>query len=377
MNPPLTASWLRQQLTSLNLAAHITWVAVAADLWRQNFGVANSPQLAAVAMSLLVLFVLALLANFGGRLRGPACTAAVLVQGVCALALVACTRVWSTPILIIIVVAQAAALWSARVLTWWMLISNLALYAIIARMQWDANAALTVAMQVGFQSFAVLMTRFAARAEQRAEELRAINAELVATRSLLAEGVRDQERLRLSRELHDVAGHKLTALKINLRALQQQVPASLADDATQCTQLADELLGDLRGVVRQMRSDEGIDLGRALNSLAAPFRKPVVRIVLDPVVRVESLDLAHTIVRVVQEGITNAVRHADAGHATVTLSRDAEHLRLEIADDGRNPAPIRPGHGLGGMRERIEECGGELHIERGARGTTLHVRWPA
>ncbi|HRG15284.1 MAG TPA: sensor histidine kinase [Pseudomonadota bacterium] len=377
MNPPTPAHWLRQQTSPLNLAAHITWMAVAADLWRQDFGVARSGMPMLVSVSVLVLFVLALLANFGGRLRGPACTAAVLVQGVCALALVACTRVWSTPILVIIVVAQSAALWSTRALSLWMLVSNLVLYAIIAKLQWDVNAALSVVMQVGFQSFAVLMTRFAASAEQRAEELRAINAELVATRSLLAEGVRDQERLRLSRELHDVAGHKLTALKLNLRALQQQAPADLVDDVAQCTQLADELLGDLRGVVRQMRSDDGIDLGRALNSLAAPFRKPAVRIVLDPAVRVDSLELAQTIVRVVQEGITNAVRHADAEHATVTLCRDGERLRLDIADDGRATAPIRAGHGLTGMRERIEEHGGELRVERGARGTTLRIQLPA
>jgi signal transduction histidine kinase len=301
----------------------------------------------------------------------------VLVQGVCALALVACTRVWSTPILVIIVIAQAAAIWSPRALALWMLVSNLVLYAIIAKLQWDVNAALSVVMQVGFQSFAVLMTRFATSAEQRAEELRAINAELVATRSLLAEGVRDQERLRLSRELHDVAGHKLTALKLNLRALQQQAPDDLVDEVAQCTQLADELLGDLRGVVRQMRSDDGIDLGRALNSLAAPFRRPRVDIVLDPAVRVDSLELAQTIVRVVQEGITNAVRHAEAEQVTVTLRRDHDRLRLDIRDDGRARTPIRAGHGLTGMRERVDEHGGELVIDRDASGTTLHVVLPA
>ena len=126
-----------------------------------------------------------------------------------------------------------------------------------------------------------------------------------------------------------------------------------------------------------MRSDDGIDLGRALNSLAAPFRRPRVDIVLDPAVRVDSLELAQTIVRVVQEGITNAVRHADAEHTTVTLRRDGEQLRLDIADDGRATTPIRAGHGLTGMRERVEEHGGELHVERGPHGTTLRVLLPA
>ncbi len=377
MNPPTPAHWLRQQLSPLNLAAHITWIAVATDLLRQDFGQSRSGVPMTVSAALFAIFVCALVVNFSGRLRGTACTAAVLMQGMCALALVACTRVWSTPILVIIVIAQAAAMWSPRALALWMLVSNLALYAIIAKLQWDVNAALSVVMQVGFQSFAVLMTRFATSAEHRAEELRAINAELVATRSLLAEGVRDQERLRLSRELHDVAGHKLTALKLNLRALQQQAPDDLVDEVAQCTQLADELLGDLRGVVRQMRSDDGIDLGRALNSLAAPFRRPRVDIVLDPAVRVDSLELAQTIVRVVQEGITNAVRHAEAEQVTVTLRRDHDRLRLDIRDDGRARTPIRAGHGLTGMRERVDEHGGELVIDRDASGTTLHVVLPA
>lgn len=377
MNPTTSPHGLRHQLEPLNLAAHITWIAIAADLMRQDFGVARSGVPALLSAGVLVLFVAALFANLSGRLRGAHATSSLLVQGACALALVACTRVWSTPILYIIVIAQAAAIWPTRALLAWALAGNLVLYGIIARFSWNMDALLAVVMQAGFQAFAALMSRLAAAAEQRAEQLRAINAELVATRTLLAEGARDQERLRLSRELHDVAGHKLTALKLNLRALQQQSTGALAEDIASCTQLADELLGDLRGVVRQMRSDDGIDLARALASLAAPFRKPAVRIDIDPALRVDSLETAQTIVRVVQEGITNAVRHADADRVVVSLRRDGGVLRLDIGDDGRARAPIREGHGLTGMRERVAEHGGKLEIERDAGGTTLRVALPA
>lgn len=377
MNPHASLHWLRQQLEPLNLAAHITWIAIAIDLERQDFGVARTGMPAIGSTLLLGLFVTGLIANFSGRLRGVAGTIALMVQGLSALALIASTRVWSTPILCVVVVAQAASLWPLRGLVLWMLASNILLYGIIARFGWDADALLGIIMQIGFQAFAALMARIAAGAEQRAAELRAINAELIATRTLLAEGARDQERLRLSRELHDVAGHKLTALKLNLRALQQQHDGTVADEIALCTQLADELLGDLRGVVRQMRSDDGIDLARALNSLAAPFRKPRVQIDLDPDLRVESLDLAQTLVRVVQEGITNAVRHAEAERVVVSLRRHGDRLHLRIADDGRARAPIRAGHGLTGMRERIDEQGGELTIEHASQGTTLNVVLPA
>jgi signal transduction histidine kinase len=80
---------------------------------------------------------------------------------------------------------------------------------------------------------------------------------------------------------------------------------------------------------------------------------------------------------VVQEGITNAVRHAEAEQVTVTLRRDHDRLRLDIRDDGRARTPIRAGHGLTGMRERVDEHGGELVIDRDASGTTLHVVLPA
>src|SRR5699024_2029040 len=85
------------------------------------------------------------------------------------------------------------------------------------------NAGFSLLSFIGFQMFAVLVMRYAIRAEDMAADLKSVNARLLATRSLLSETARDQERLRLSRELHDVAGHKLTALKLNLRGLAGRV----------------------------------------------------------------------------------------------------------------------------------------------------------
>lgn len=371
------SSLLQSATEPLNLAAHITWVAIGADLLSNDFGTTRSSVPMSTSVLLFVLFVAALILQFSGRLQGRARDVVLLLQGVTALALIACTRIWSTPILLIILMAQAAAVWPTRALIAWGLVSNLLLYAIIARGGWDRGVFFSVIMQIGFQAFAALMTRYAKAAELRADELRAINGELLATRTLLAEGARDQERLRLSRELHDVAGHKLTALKLNLRALQQQTSGEVGAEVALCTTLADELLGDLRGVVRQMRSDEGIDLARALGALAAPFRKPQIHLHIDPALRIESLELAQTIVRVVQEGITNAVRHADANRIDVDLRQDGARVLLEVRDDGRGAARLREGHGLTGMRERVEEHGGELAIDRSGPGLTLRVWLPA
>src|SRR3546814_21174463 len=83
--------------------------------------------------------------------------------------------------------------------------------------------------------------RYAAQAQAMSEELRAVNADLLATRELLAESARDNERLRLSRELHDIAGHKLTALKINLAALAREARDE-AERVRLCARLAAGLL---------------------------------------------------------------------------------------------------------------------------------------
>ena len=361
----------------LNLAAHVTWIAIGFDLLRNGFGSGRTGVPAAVSATLFAICIMALLAHFSGRTHGRARDAVLLLQGMAALALVACTRIWSTPILLIIVMAQAAAVWPRHIVIVWAVISNLILYAIIARLGWDPDAALSVLMQAGFQAFAALMTGYAKAAEHRADALRAINGELLATRALLTEGARDQERLRLARELHDVSGHKLTALKINLRALQQQTDGEVGAEIAMCTQLADELLGDLRGVVRQLRSEEGIDLARALAALAAPFRKPRIELEIDPALRVDSLALAQTIVRIVQEGITNAVRHADASVVHVQLRRHGTHLQLDIRDDGRGSARPREGHGLIGMRERVDDHGGSLSIDPSGVGFALQIRLPA
>ena len=76
-----------------------------------------------------------------------------------------------------------------------------------------------------------------------------------------------------------------------------------------------------------------------------------------------------------REAVTNVVRHAAAGRCRANLAREDGWIRLMVADDGRG-GPVREGAGLAGMRERVEEAGGEMTIET-TRGVTLTVRIPA
>ena len=276
----------------------------------------------------------------------------------------------TTPILLILLAAQL----TDRLSTPWLAVALLAVNLYFGGVLvgvWGASlqsASLTLLGMGGFQLFAVMVLVYARKAERMAEDLKTVNARLLATRSLLGETARDQERLRLSRELHDVAGHKLTALKLNLRGLARRLDEDAAKEVGRATGLADELLQDLRSVVRHLRETEGIDLAESLREVARPFPRPRLELHLDEHARIPRAEQAETMLRVVQESLTNAARHGPAEILRVHLERKADRLILSVEDDGRLGIEVRPGNGLTGMRERLAELGGSLEISKSKMG---------
>jgi signal transduction histidine kinase len=142
-----------------------------------------------------------------------------------------------------------------------------------------------------------------------------------------------------------------------------------------CARLADELLADIRGVVAQMRQHDGMDLGAALRVLAGPFPRPRLHLDIADDARVGSLAQAEAVLRAVQEGLTNAVRHSQAQNLWVVLRRDGDALRLDIRDDGRGAGELHAGNGLSGMRERLESVGGGLDVQRTDTGGVHLQAW--
>jgi signal transduction histidine kinase len=175
--------------------------------------------------------------------------------------------------------------------------------------------------------------------------------------------------------LHDVAGHKLTALKLNLTAMQRE--AGGAPNVDVAAQLATELLADIRAVVAQIRQHDGMDVRAALEQLVAPLPSPRIHLQVSDDARVGSAAQAEALLRVVQEALTNVVRHSGAQNAWVELTRQGDHIRLSVRDDGRASLPLREGFGLTGMRERLGQLSGRLEISRAAQGgLALDVRLP-
>lgn len=362
-------------LSPLNLAGYSAWVAVWLSL---GHIVAQDPERGWLARGCALVFLLAFLFEHRvtHRLSEGGYLAVVLLMAVTGLAAVGLAPYGPAPILMVLLAAVLAARYEGARLWSWLLGLNLVMAAVMV-WTWKREdyILITVLAYASFQLFAALVLRYATQAERAGEALRAANAELLATRSLLAEGARDRERLRLARDLHDVAGHKLTALKLNLAALARDAAAGADPRAALCAQLADELLADIRGVVQAMRQGEGVDLQAAIRGLAGCFPRPRLELEIADDARPANLQQAEALLRAVQEALVNAARHSQANTLWVVLRREDGQLRLDLRDDGRGAGELTPGNGLRGMRERLEAGGGGLSLRRTETGGVHLQAW--
>ena len=238
-------------------------------------------------------------------------------------------------------------------------------------------AVLQAVMYVGYSSFTFITGLVARQQAQAREEQRRLNAELRATRALLAESSRMSERLRISRELHDLLGHHLTALSLNLEVAGHLAEGKALDHVRQSHTLAKLLLTDVREAVSEMREERGIDLTNALRVLVEGVPALDVQLELPERLQIEDPERAQVLLRCAQEIITNTVRHAGASHLLLRMTQDEGRIRLEAMDNGRGCEVAKPGNGLRGMRERLSAYGGQLDIITApGQGFALDVRIP-
>jgi signal transduction histidine kinase len=367
-------------LEPLNISAYVTWLAVALALLDSSSGSLAGWE-RQWSVGLLAAFLLAFLGTRAPSWpRGDWRPHALLILQA-ALALVLC-MIWrrqaAVPVLTIIVVAECALLLHTTALVVSVVVLNAGLWSILALVWRESRPTADFLIYVGFQIFAAVMVWYARRAKEAATALRETNAHLLATRSLLEESARDHERLRLARELHDVAGHKLTALKLNLSILERDCGAGQLGTVHVASRLTTELLDDIRAVVAQLRMHDGMDLHVALSEIVAPFPQPPrIHLDLSQDARPDSVMQAEALLRAAQEALTNIARHSNADNAWLRLWRDGDAIRLHVRDDGQGEAELRESNGLRGMRERLGALGGSLQVSRAAAGgVTLDVILP-
>ena len=289
-------------------------------------------------------------------------------------------RTWGSVVagfLLVFTAWQAARVWSLRASFLWCtgqtLVLGVAAVPLSQHFMWLGVTLVSGALQ----GLAVLLAHLA-RSEAKARvELAQANAELRSMHDLLVRSGRTTERLRLARELHDGMGHRLTALSLNLEAALHQGGAALHESLQRGQAVTRDLLRELRGLVSEMREEPAGDLRRALDALAGGVEKPAITIELEGCA--DGLDAArtHVAVRCVQEFITNALRNAEAEHVWVAVNVTDAGVLLTVRDDGVGCPELKEGHGLRGLRERVELFRGRLELAPGPPGFAVTVQLPA
>ncbi|KAF1689805.1 sensor histidine kinase [Pseudoxanthomonas koreensis] len=233
-------------------------------------------------------------------------------------------------------------------------------------------------LYAGFSMFIYVTSLVARQQAQARDEQRRLNAELRATRALLAESARVNERTRISRELHDLLGHHLTALSLNLEVASHMTAGRAHEHVRQAHTLARLLLTDVREAVSQLRdASGGIDLAAALRPPADHVPALDIALDVESPLAIDDPERAHVVLRCTQEIITNAVRHANARQLRIRVFREAGAIVLEAQDDGQGADGRVPGNGLRGMRERIGQGGGTLDTQtRRGEGFRLRLSIP-
>lgn len=354
------------------------------DLFRRHFGVSASPStLVAVDVGVFLLFGAAFWRNPDGDRLGEQGRA-----GVWLLALQSVLGLLFSTALFFVVAAEVCFVLSSRAAFLWVMGQMAAGVALVLALPEESlmrfasggeappvwvTRLMQSLMYPMILSFSYCLGLLAATEWRHRLELGRVNAELKATQALQADSVRLAERLSISRELHDALGHQLAALSINLQLASRLAEGEAAQPVREAHLIARTLLSDVREVVGAMRHGTSIDLRRALETLAAGIKSPRVHVEApDELSEADPLQ-AHTLFRCAQEIVTNAVRHSGARNVWLRLASDRVGLVLEARDDGRGADGLRPGNGLRGMRERVEESGGELKVETRAvlRGIEL------
>jgi signal transduction histidine kinase len=226
------------------------------------------------------------------------------------------------------------------------------------------------------------------RAEQaEAAEGRAAQAERerdVAARIAVAE-----ERVRIARELHDIVAHAVSVMVLQVGAVRHKLPDALVEDSDalrNVEQAGRTALAEMRGLLAAMRRDgdeaeltpqPGLD---GLDSLLEEIGRAGLPVQLhvdgQPVALPRGIDLSAY--RIVQEGLTNALKHAHASNADVTVRYRPDELHIEVRDNGEGSSTSDGlGHGLVGVRERVKIYGGEMSAgTANGRGFVLSTRLP-
>jgi signal transduction histidine kinase len=253
--------------------------------------------------------------------------------------------------------------------------------------EFPIEASISQVSEHGQRFFTVILRDVTQRTRQE-EALRHSRDEIRAL-GLAANNLREQEKSRVARELHDELGQSLTALKIDVGWMKDQMgdkDPAIERKLASMHLLLDGTVAATRRISADLRPLVLDDLGLAAAAdwLVQNFtNRTGIPCELALGGGFEDLPDPHatTIFRVLQESLTNIAKHAEARHVEVALTNEHDNLTLSVSDDGRGFNPIAPrkpaSFGILGLRERAALLGGEVSIDSApGRGTIVEMRLP-
>lgn len=212
-------------------------------------------------------------------------------------------------------------------------------------------------------------------------------------RELVAEQERLRERLRIARDMHDSLGRRLSLVSIQAAALEvSDLPEREREAVRQLATAARGAVDELYGLIGALRGARDPAAAPSIVDLVADFRAAGVDVTLSESQPSRDLSTvaAQAAYRVVEEGLTNAAKHAPGQPVTVTVAWETDALLLTVTNPVPGPADASPvtgsvtgsapggrvGHGLGGLAERVQPVGGLLDVSRTGDGFRLYAMLP-
>jgi signal transduction histidine kinase len=274
---------------------------------------------------------------------------------------------------IVIILMSGVAYTAGLALNYDMIIANSAQNGVMLNISSQALVLRNLSNYIGISALCVLLSRLYAleqhsrlRTETLTQEMEALATEL--------------ERKRISRDIHDGLGHTLTTLDIQLELAQKlrvRDPQQALEAIDQAKILTHQCLQDVRLALSNIRQ-EPFDLNQALLVLTDRLR-PSLNIHVQLNLPVLPVQPSHQLYCILQEGLTNIQKHAAAQEVFLRGWYDADHLWVQLQDDGRGFEPMKNGQGLGlrSMSERAQLLGGHLEVQSNhAQGTCLALSIP-
>ena len=277
------------------------------------------------------------------------------------------TIIWAAMLPFVMRTAKAMLLVLSVVALW---------YCIVA---WQTGKAvwITALLNGSFHLFAVLVQSASRDAEAAKDELEQKHQQLQATQQLLQAASRQSERTRIARNLHDVVGHHLTALTIQLQVAGHLTDGEAKLQVDKCHQLAKLLLADVREAVSTMRQYADVALVDALQPLVALLpEKLKIKLQIPTDIMLNDLQQAQHLLCIVQEALSNSLKHSGATEVSISANAGDGQLQLIIYDNGRVAPHWQAGNGIKGMQERLAECGGSLTLGLQQQAMQLSITLP-